>query len=145
MCLNSDCQISHICMQSVTETLEVSRISDILPKIMHCIAQLFIVCTLFLIYPCCVESDQTFVKHEDSALFRIQGVCVQLLTYADNVALSTINPRTPLLQQSIDISYPPGRQQQQTCSSGFAAVGPCWDRRTDKRTETVPFHRPCSA
>ena len=26
-------------------------------------------------------------------------------------------------------------------SNWFAAVGPCWDRRTD----TVPFHRPCCA
>jgi len=32
--------------------------------------------------------------------------------------------RTPPLQQSIDISCPPGPQQQ-TCSSGFAAVDPC--------------------
>jgi len=37
--------------------------------------------------------------------------------------------------------------QQQTCSSGFAAVGPCWDRdgQTDRLTDTVAFHRPCCA
>jgi len=46
----------------------------------------------------------------------------------------------PAVQQSIDISYPPGPHLQ-TCSSGFAAVGPCSDRRTD----TVPFRRPFSA
>jgi len=54
----------------------------------------------------------------------------------------------PLLQQSIDISCLPNPQQQ-TCSSGFAAVGPCWDRQTkgqtDRRTDTVTFHRLCSA
>jgi len=33
-------------------------------------------------------------------------------------------PHSPLLQQSIDISRRPGTQQQ-TCSSVFAAVGPC--------------------
>jgi len=41
--------------------------------------------------------------------------------------------RTPLLQHSIDISRPPGPQQQ-TCNSGSAAVEPCWDRQTDGRT-----------
>jgi len=30
--------------------------------------------------------------------------------------------------------------QQQTCSSGFAAMGTCWDRWTD----IIPLHRPCS-
>ena len=45
----------------------------------------------------------------------------------------------PLLQQSIDIFCLLGPQQQ-TCSRGFAAVGPCWDRQMD----AVPFHRPCS-
>ena len=50
--------------------------------------------------------------------------------YADKVALLEFARRTPLLQQSINISCPPGPQQQ-TCSSGFAAVGPYWDRQTD--------------
>ena len=36
----------------------------------------------------------------------------------------------PLLQQSIDISCPEGARQR-TCSSGFAAVGPWGDSRTD--------------
>ena len=47
----------------------------------------------------------------------------------------TARIRPPLLQRSIDVSCPPGPQQQ-TCSSGFAAVGPCWDRQTD----AVPIH-----
>ena len=60
--------------------------------------------------------------------------CAELPTYADNVALPAFAHRTPLLQQSVHISRSPDPQQQ-TCSSGFAAVGPCWDRLTD----TVPF------
>ena len=36
-------------------------------------------------------------------------------------------------QKSIDISCRPDPQQQ-TCSSGFAAVGPCWDRQSDRQT-----------
>jgi len=58
---------------------------------------------------------------------------VQLSTYVDNETLPAFARHTPLLRQSIDISCPPSRHQQ-TCSSGFAAVGPCWDRQTDRRT-----------
>jgi len=57
-------------------------------------------------------------------------VCVQLPTYADNAALPAFVRRTPLLQQSIDISCRSGPEQQ-TFSSGFAAVGPRWDKQTD--------------
>ena len=39
------------------------------------------------------------------------------------------------VQQSIDISCQPSPEQQ-TCSTGFAAVGPCWESQT---------HRPCTA
>ena len=43
----------------------------------------------------------------------------------------------PTVQQSIDISCPPG-QQQQTYNSWFADVGPCWDRQADgQRTVTL--------
>ena len=48
-------------------------------------------------------------------------VTVQLPTYADNVALPAFVRLTPLLQQSIDISWPPGPQptaanlQQRVC------------------------------
>ena len=51
----------------------------------------------------------------------LKQVCVQLPTYADNLALPAFARRPPLLQQ--------------TCSSGFAAVqGPCWDGQRDGRT-----------
>ena len=48
------------------------------------------------------------------------------------------------LQQSIDISCLPGPLRQ-TCSSGYAAVGPWWDRQTGRRTDARQMHRPCSA
>jgi len=51
------------------------------------------------------------------------------------VALPAFARRTPLLQQSIDISCLPGPQQQ-TCSSRIVAVGPCWDRLTDRQTDS---------
>jgi len=43
------------------------------------------------------------------------------------VALPAFARRTPAVQQSIDISCPPSPQQQ-TCISGFAAMG--WYRQT---------------
>jgi len=46
-------------------------------------------------------------------------------TYADNMALPAFARRTPLLQQPIGISCPPGPQK---------AASPCWDRETDGRT-----------
>ena len=54
------------------------------------------------------------------------------------MALPAFARRTPLLQQSIDISCLPFPQQQ-TCSSVFAAVDPCWDRRTDRPTDTAYY------
>jgi len=60
------------------------------------------------------------------------------------MALPAFARRTPPLQQSIDISCPPGPRLQ-TCSSGFAAVGQRWDRQTERRTDTGPLPRPCSA
>jgi len=82
----------------------------------------------------------------------IKRVGVELPAYADNVALPAFARRcclAPAVQQSIDISCPPGPQQQ-TCSSGFAAVGHAetykrTDGRTYRRTNSVPFYRPCSA
>jgi len=42
-------------------------------------------------------------------------------------------------QQSVDISC------RSDHSSKLCWCDPCWtDRRTDRRTDTVPFHRPCS-
>ena len=52
-------------------------------------------------------------------------VCVQLCTYADNVALPT--HCMPLPQQSINIHYPMCPQQQTHCCR-FSVVGPCLDR-----------------
>jgi len=50
------------------------------------------------------------------------------------VALPGFARRTPLLQQSLDVSCPPGPQQQ-TCSGGFAAAGMCaMLGQTDGRT-----------
>jgi len=57
-------------------------------------------------------------------------VCVQVPTYANNVALPAFASRASLLQQSTDISCVL-RPQQQTCSTEFAVVGPRWDRQTD--------------
>jgi len=54
--------------------------------------------------------------------------CVQLPTYADNVALPAFARRTPLLQQVIDISCPSMDPEQQTCG----AVGAYWGRQTDE-------------
>ena len=73
----------------------------------------------------------------------IKQVCVQLPTCADNVALPAFAAArraaaAPAVQQSIDISYPPGLQQQ-TCRTLLQRAN-----GTDSRTDTVPFHRPCS-
>jgi len=51
----------------------------------------------------------------------------------------TARIRRPLLQQSIDISYPPGPQQQTRRTLLQLTNG------TDKRRDTVLSHRPCSA
>jgi len=73
-----------------------------------------------------------------------EEVCIQLPMHADNMALPASANCMPLLQKSIDICCLLGPQQQ-TCSSGFAAVGPCWDRQMGRHTDTVLFHRPCCA
>jgi len=50
----------------------------------------------------------------------------------------TARIRTPLLQQSIYISWPPGPQQQ-TCSSGVRRPS-----ATDRQTDARPLHKPHS-
>ena len=97
-------------------------------------------------------------------------VCVQLPTYADHVALPAFARHccwAPAVQQLInqclrfvlrlwhtinlfmmiwyndDISCKPGSQQQ-TCSSGFAAVGPGWTQTDGRRTVTQSLHRSAS-
>jgi len=59
-------------------------------------------------------------------------------TYADYVALPAFTHRKPLLQQQIDTSCLPGPQQR-TCSNGFAAVGPCRDRQTERWADRTPY------
>jgi len=54
-------------------------------------------------------------------------------------------PHSPAAAAAIDRYLLPPGPQQQTCNNAFAAVGPCWNRQTERRTDTVPFHRPCSA
>jgi len=56
-------------------------------------------------------------------------------------------PHSPAAAATIDRNILPAGPTTATCSSGFTrtTVGPCWDRQTDRRTDTVPFHRPRSA
>jgi len=64
--------------------------------------------------------------------------CVQLPTYADNVALPALELRTPLLPQSIDIFCPPdplANLQQRVCCCG-PMLGQT-DGQTDSRTDIV--------
>ena len=49
----------------------------------------------------------------------------------------------PAVQQSIDISYPPGPQQQTRCA--LLQQANRTERQTDRWTDTVPFHRLCFA
>ena len=43
-------------------------------------------------------------------------------------------PHSPAAAAAVDRFFCPPGPQQQTCSSGFAAAGICWDRQTDGRT-----------
>jgi len=55
---------------------------------------------------------------------------------------AVLRPRTaapPTVQQSIDIHYPPGPQQQTQRTLLQRANG------TDRETDSVPLQRPCSA
>jgi len=67
-------------------------------------------------------------------------VRVQLRTSGINVALPAFAAArraasAPAVQQSIDISYPPGPQQQHYRTLLQQANG------TDRQTDTVPLHR----
>jgi len=75
------------------------------------------------------------------------GITINKSVFSNLRMLTTWHcPHSPAAAAAIDryISCQPGPQQQ-TCSSYFAGVGPCWDRETDRRTDTVLFHRPCCA
>ena len=65
--------------------------------------------------------------------------CVQLPTYADNVALPTFAHRTSLQQQS-----PARRAGPQTRHSCGRMMGRK-DGETDRQKDARQFHRPCSA
>jgi len=76
-------------------------------------------------------------------LHTIIRVCDQLPTSAVNVALPAFAAAAPVLQQPVDISYPPranGSKPAACCSSG-QQMGQT-DRETDGQTDTVPLHRP---
>ena len=60
-------------------------------------------------------------------------VCVQLPTSAVNVALPVFVAAVPAVQQSIDISYQSGLQQQTRCTLLQRANGT--DERTDRQTD----------
>ena len=90
------------------------------------------------------------VRRHDQPHGRI--VCVLPRTSAINVTLlafaaerraadSSGRPAPPL---SIDISRPPGPQQQ-TRRSGVRRTNDETSRQTDRRTDALQFHRPCSA
>ena len=98
-------------------------------------------------------------------LIYIKQVCLQLPATADNVALpaSTAERRAaarllltagpPVVQQSLDICWLPGPQQQipatAACGGRMEETDKRTDRRTDRqtdgRTDARQMHRSCSA
>jgi len=80
------------------------------------------------------------VQDGESAQTSNEQVCVQLPTSADNVTLLAFPAEAPAVQQSIDISWPPGPQQQTRRGS----VRPPNDG-TDRQTDARQFRRHCSA
>ena len=90
------------------------------------------ICFFFMLLMLGLDSQVSLSRLYDSWL-------MSLCTYANNVALPKFAWCASLLQQSIDISYLLGPLQQ-TCSSGFAAVGPCWDGQTDGHRTVLYTH-----
>ena len=80
-----------------------------------------------------IDSDHSELV---SAAYSQQQLYVQLPTYADNMALPAFTRRC-----SSNPSISAANLQQRVCCCG----GPCWDKQTNRRTDMVPFHRPCSA
>ena len=73
--------------------------------------------------------------------FRVQLLC----TYADNVALPAFARRMPLCRAATD-RYLLLEGGVLAAAVKFAAACQAGtDRQTDRRTDTVPFHRSCSA
>jgi len=82
-----------------------------------------------------INTSERWLKHPRQST---NCSCVIVINKSAFVYLNTLTKwrglhRPLLLQQSIDISCWPGPQQQ-TCSSGFVAVRPWWDRQTERRT-----------
>jgi len=69
--------------------------------------------------------SQTWTHHSNAAKL-LKKTC-QAFSYLRMLTMWHCPHLPAAAAQCIDISCP----QQQTCSSGFAAVGPCWDRQTD--------------
>jgi len=67
-------------------------------------------------------------------LHTVIRVCDQLPTSAVNVALPAIAAAAPAVQQSVDISYPPG-QRQQTRRTLLQRSTDGTDRQTDRRAD----------
>ena len=80
-----------------------------------------------------IDSDHSELV---SAAYSQQQLYVQLPTYADNMALPAFTRRC-----SSNPSISAANLQQRVCCCG----GPCWDKQMNRRTDMVPFHRPCSA
>jgi len=68
-----------------------------------------------------------------------------LVNSAVNVVLPAFAAAAPAVQQSIDISFPPGPQQQTRRTLLQLANGREKEGQTDRWTDTVPLHRSCSA
>jgi len=99
----------------------------------------------------CVVCNSVFSKFCDNAIITHCPHCpmagVTSLCSASYCILTTWHcpacPHLPAAAEhhaAVNISCPPGPQRC-TCSSGFAAMGPCWDKHID----TIPLHRLCSA
>jgi len=61
------------------------------------------------------------------------------------VALPAFSRRTPLLRQSVNISVRPAHSSKPASACLQLLVHAWTDKMKDRRTDTVPFHRPCSA
>jgi len=86
------------------------------------------------------SSRREFLVETDSKLLlcsitihRPTLTCVHLHVYAHKLALSAF-VRRGCSNRSISPARRPGPQQH-NCNSRFAAVGPCWDKQTDRQAD----------
>jgi len=77
-------------------------------------------------------------EHRQTGNFYGSSVCLQLPTYADNVALPAfaLRARPCCINRSTSLAR---RARSSESAAAWAHAG------TDRRTGTVPFYRPCSA